>query len=149
MRWCLRPLPYRDPASLVLIDISPAAAAPVLADVGLARSRANVERLRPGSTARRAATLVASGEPEQVQSAFITWNFLSLLGVAPVAGRDFTEADASPGAPPVALLSHALWIARFGGDASIVGRTVRVSGDVRHRRGRHSGDVPISGDWRD
>ena len=52
------------------------------------------------------ATLVAGGEPEQVQSAFITWNFLSLLGVGPKAGRDFTEADASRGAPPVALLGH-------------------------------------------
>ena len=76
------------------------------------------------------ATLVAGGEPEQVQSAFITWNFLSLLGVAPMAGRDFTEADAFPGAPPVALLSHGFWTARFSGDPSIVGRTVTVSGDV-------------------
>ena len=125
----LRPIPYRDPTSLALIDISPTLSAPSwLTSAWRARARTLTDMA--GFNGPRAATLNAGGEPEQVQSALITWNFLSLLGVAPATGRDFTQTDASPGAVPVALLSHALWIARFGGDASIVGRTVRISGDA-------------------
>ena len=125
----LRPIPYRDPASLVLIDISLTLSAPSWLTSSW-RDRARTLSDMAGFNGPRAATLNAGSEPEQVQSALITWNFLSLLGVAPAAGRDFMEADASAGAIPVALLSHALWITRFGGDASIVGRTLRVSGDA-------------------
>jgi putative ABC transport system permease protein len=124
-----RPLPYRDPASLVVVETPPV----LLADSWLTaawRERAKTLSDFGGFNGPTPGTLVAGGEPEQVQSAFITWNFLSLLGVSPQAGRDFTEADASRGASPVALLSHNFWIARFGGDPSIVGRTVTVSGAV-------------------
>jgi putative ABC transport system permease protein len=124
----LRPIPYRDPASLVLIDISPVTSAPSwLTSAWRARSRTLSDIA--GFNGPHPATLNAGGEPEQVQSALVTWNFLTFLGVAPAVGRPFTAADASPGAVAVALLSHELWIKRFGGDASIVGRTVRVSGD--------------------
>ena len=112
----LRPLPYRDPASLVLIETAPQ----TLAESWLTaawRERAQTVSDLAGFNGPSPATLVAGGEPEQVQSAFVTWNFLSLLGVAPMAGRDFAEADAFPGAPPVALLSHGFWTARFSGDA--------------------------------
>ena len=61
-----------------------------------------------------------------------------------MAGRDFAEADAFPGAPPVALLSHGFWTARFGGDASIVGRTVSVSGAVVTVVGVMPADLPVS-----
>ena len=125
----LRPLPYRDPASLVLIETAPLTVAESWMTTAW-RDRARTLSDLAGFNGPMPATLVAGGEPEQVQSAFITWNFLSLLGVATTAGRDLTEADAVPGAPPVALLSHDFWIARFGGDASIVGRTVAVSGAV-------------------
>jgi predicted permease len=124
----LRPLPYHAPASLVFVDLSPGGGA----DAWLTSAWREHARSVPdiaGFDGPRAATLVA-GEPDQVQSAFITWNFLSLLGVAPAAGRAFVEADGRPDAPPVALISHALWVTRFGRDASVVGRTVRVSGDI-------------------
>ena len=143
----LRPLPYRDPASLVVVDTRPLPLAQSWLTAAW-RERAKTLSDFAGFNGPTPATLVAGGEPEQVQSAFITWNFLSLLGVSPAAGRDFTEADASPGAAPVALLSHNFWIARFGGDASIVGRTVSGQRRCPHRRGRDAGDVPVSRDWR-
>ena len=125
----LRPLPYRDPASLVLLDTAPL---PVAEPWMTAAWRARAQTLSDfaGFNGPVPATLVAGGESEQVQSAVITWNFLSLLGVGPAAGRDFMAADAAPGAPAVALVSHHLWTARFGRDASVVGRTVTVSGAV-------------------
>ena len=53
-------------------------------------------------------------------------NFLSTLGIAPAAGRDFHREDDRPGAPKVAMLSYALWQSRFAGDPGAVGRTIRV-----------------------
>jgi predicted permease len=125
----LRPLPYRDPGSLVLVETAPPSPAEPWVTAAW-RDRAKTVSDFAGFNGPIAATLVAGGESEQVQSAFITWNFLSLLGVSPAVGRDFTEGDAAPGAPAVALLSHHLWTARFGRESSIVGRTVTVSGTI-------------------
>jgi hypothetical protein len=57
----------------------------------------------------------------------LTDNGFTLLGVRPAAGRLFTLADART---QVVVLSHDYWQTRFGGDASIVGRTVRLNGEV-------------------
>ena len=123
----LRPLPYRDPANLVLIDTS---------RQGQARSwltSAWRERARTlsdfvGFNGPRAATLVDAGVSRQVDAADVTWNFLSFLGVTPVMGRDFTSRDAAPGAPAVGLLSHEFWRQALGSDAAIVGKTLTVTG---------------------
>lgn len=55
-------------------------------------------------------------------------NLFGLLGVPPAQGRDFTAADALPGARPVLLLSDRIWRTRFGGRADIVGAEVRING---------------------
>ena len=82
-----------------------------------------------GFNCPRAATLVDVGESDQVDSANVTWNFLSFLGVPSAAGRDFTEADASAGAPTVVVLTYDLWMRRFGGGRDVLGRTVTLSGE--------------------
>ena len=51
-------------------------------------------------------------------------DFLATLGIVPAAGRDFHPEDDRPGAPKVALLSHAMWQSRFGGDPGGVGKTI-------------------------
>ncbi|HET9372956.1 MAG TPA: ABC transporter permease [Vicinamibacterales bacterium] len=56
----------------------------------------------------------------------LTAGFLPTLGVPPLLGRGFTEADSVPGAERVALLSWELWQSRFGGDAGVLGRTFRA-----------------------
>ena len=66
--------------------------------------------------------------PEQRPGAWLTPNTFVLLGVQPVQGRAFTEADARAGAPAVVLISHELWQARFAGAPDIVGRTIRLDG---------------------
>ena len=43
-------------------------------------------------------------------------------------GRDFMESDGKAGAPPVVLIGHRMWTTRFDGDASVVGREVRLNG---------------------
>jgi predicted permease len=68
-----------------------------------------------------------AGEPEQFQAAAISWDLFPTLGVAPVLGRGFDEADDRPGAGGVVLISHDLWTVRYQGDSRIVGRAVRVN----------------------
>lgn len=59
----------------------------------------------------------------------VTWNYWSVLGVEPQPGRAFlAQEDRRGAAAPVVILSHALWRERFGGDPSIIGSTVRLSG---------------------
>ncbi|MGA9423192.1 MAG: ABC transporter permease, partial [Rhodanobacteraceae bacterium] len=65
--------------------------------------------------------------PERYDGAFVTGNLFHVLGVAPVLGRDFSLADEREGAPPVVMLSHDLWVSRYGADAGVIGRQVRVN----------------------
>jgi predicted permease len=70
-----------------------------------------------------------AGASELVGLQLVSGNYFEVLGVRPSRGRLLTDADdAAPGASPVAVLSHALWQRRFGGDPSVVGRTVRLNG---------------------
>ncbi len=60
--------------------------------------------------------------------AHTTENFLRILGVTPMLGRDFTAADNKPGAEKVALIGYNIWQRDFGGSKDIVGRGVRING---------------------
>lgn len=53
--------------------------------------------------------------------------YFPVLGVPMALGRPLGPGDDSPGAPPVAVLSHTFWLRAFGGDPDIVGRTIRVN----------------------
>ena len=67
---------------------------------------------------------------ERVRSGFVSANLFSLIGQAPVIGREFTEADDQPGAEPVAIIGHSVWQNRYDGDPAVLGRTLRASGEV-------------------
>lgn len=128
----LRPLPYAAPERLVALwDARP--------ETGINRSRVSgfnyqrwVERARSfealalvGSTS---GAVLGSGEPFEVEGLRVTCNVFNVLGVRAVAGRGLIGADCDPGAPRVMVLTHALWMSRFGGDASVIGRGVTFDG---------------------
>jgi putative ABC transport system permease protein len=85
-------------------------------------------------------TLTGDGPPEQITNAYVTWNLLDLLGARPLLGRNHVADDAfvidpsqfgspNPDLPPgKVVLSYGLWQRRFGGDPSIVGRTILLDG---------------------
>ena len=68
------------------------------------------------------------GEPERLTGVPVTQNFFSVLGVEPLAGRFFDDAESRWNAPRTVVLGYAFWRRRFGGDRSIVGRPVVLDG---------------------
>ncbi len=66
--------------------------------------------------------------PEMVVGAHVSHDAFRLLRTPPLQGRDFLPEDDVDGAPGTAILSHALWTSRYGGDPDVIGRTIRVDG---------------------
>jgi putative ABC transport system permease protein len=85
-------------------------------------------------------TLTGYGPPERITNAYVTWNLFDLLGVRPFLGRAPTADDAfpidpkafgspNPDLPPgKVVLTYELWQRRFGGDQSVIGRTIQMDG---------------------
>lgn len=85
-------------------------------------------------------TITGDGPPERITNAYVTANLLSLLGVEPALGRTHVAEDAfvidpksfgspNPDLPPgKVVLSYGLWQRRFGGDPSVLGRTIQLDG---------------------
>jgi putative ABC transport system permease protein len=126
----LRPLPFPEPDQLVT----------------LSEIRANGSRLpanpldfedweaRAGAFSAIAAVTRGSssitgpdGAAEEIPSQAVTTRFFDVLGVRPIAGRTFLEADEGP-APDVVVMSEAFWRTRFGADPTLVGRATRLGG---------------------
>ena len=76
-------------------------------------------------------SVTGTGEPEQVRTLEVTDGILSILGVQPMLGRVFRREDDSPAAPETVILTYGYWRRKFGGDPSVVGRTLAVDGRVR------------------
>ena len=71
--------------------------------------------------------LTGQGEAERLRGAMVTDAFFEVLGLSPMLGHTLQRGDEPQGAESSVVLSHGLWQRRFGGDPSIVGRTVRLN----------------------
>src|SRR5437762_6081976 len=81
-----------------------------------------------GAAMQRSFNLTGHGEPERARGASIMADYLTTLGVKPILGRGFTNAEDRPGGPAVALISYGRWQKHFGGDPSIIGKTLNLEG---------------------
>jgi predicted permease len=70
------------------------------------------------------------GRPIRYYGAYTTANLFDVLRVRPMLGRTFSAEDDRPGAPQVIILSYRAWRDRFGGDPTIVGRSVRANAEL-------------------
>jgi len=131
----LRPLPFYQADELVAVahsapgvNLKNAGAAPFLyftyrdesktfEDVGLWNS---------GTT-----SLTGLAEPEEIRSLNLTPNVLPILKVQPAVGRTFSETDGKSQQPLTVMLTYGYWRTKFGGDRSIVGRTITLDGRSR------------------
>ena len=128
----LRPLPVHEPDRLIYLTFP--GSNPdrpedgTFSDPEFVRlreaGRGRVDLFALGSPNRPRVTFdVGRGERESVRSQFVSGDAFVRLGVDPAAGRLFTvQDDQHPGTHPIAVLSHAFWMQRFGGDPAIVGR---------------------------
>jgi putative ABC transport system permease protein len=65
--------------------------------------------------------------PQRFFGARVSSNTFALVGERPILGRDFLPADDQPGAPSVCIIGYGMWKTRYGGDPSIIGRTIRLN----------------------
>ena len=73
--------------------------------------------------------ITGANEPERVIGRLVTPSFFSTLGVQPMLGRAFTEAENKPGTPPVIVISHGLWQRQFSGASDVIGKTIMYNGE--------------------
>lgn len=74
-------------------------------------------------------SLNVDGVNERTFGEIVSGNYFSVLGLRPALGRGFLpEEDRKPGAAAVTVISHKFWQTRFGGDAAIVGRNIKLNG---------------------
>ena len=125
----LRPLPYPDADRLVRIYSDAGRFTfpfSVVDYLALSSQQTQFEGMATYST--RPVSYADGAGAELLQARVVSWEFFSVLGLAPAGGRDFTEQDGRPGAPPVAIASHAFWQQRLGGRQDAVGRPLRLDG---------------------
>jgi predicted permease len=132
----LRPLPYKDPGRLMQFQGDARSGPLSVIDSSVtytdfvawkSQSRAfdNVAAYyRPGGFTR---VTLTGAEPESVQGGFVSSDFFPVMGIAPILGRWFTSREEKQ-RDRVVVLSHVLWMRRFGGSSDAVGRTLEIDG---------------------
>ncbi|HMA42906.1 MAG TPA: ABC transporter permease, partial [Gemmatimonadales bacterium] len=128
----LRPLPNRDGDRLLYLRQS--ADGPGQANISF--SVPEVRDLRTGVPSLGgiaeyspwSLTLQGDDDAVRIDVGLVTGNYFDVMGLSPVLGRLTRPSDDGPGVPPVMILTHAFWIKRFGGDAGVIGRQVKLDG---------------------
>ena len=82
-------------------------------------------------------------KPEQVLTTIASANFFGCLGIRPLLGRDFQSADEQVNTPQVAILGQGVWKRNFGADRAVVGRTIRMDGEILTVIGVLPSDLPL------
>jgi putative ABC transport system permease protein len=126
----LRPLPYEDPASLVKInETRPDGGIGAVSYLNFSDWRKDHGVFRSIALFRSLAfNLGGRAEPERITGALVSADFFRTLGITPVTGRYFAEGEDRAGGDAVAVISHALWQRRFGGERDVAGRSLTVDG---------------------
>ncbi len=133
----LRPLPYPNPDRLVTIrtevDFPDGSVSQPMPSMDDMRAWQNADDVFLSVAAWGGAFggRIADGpEPERIQVFEFTEDYLSMHGVTPFLGRDFSFEDMRAEAPPVALLGYGYWQSRYGGRTDAIGESIRLSDGV-------------------
>jgi putative ABC transport system permease protein len=126
----LRPLPYPEPDGLVRVyEVLPQLGLFSVAPANFFDWRAqNAVFDRLGAYTSASATLDGPDGPERIQGLQVSWDLFPTLRTAPAIGTVFTKDEDQPGGNRVVMLSHGLWMRRFGGNPEIIGTSVMLSG---------------------
>ena len=127
----LQPLPYQDPDRLVWAwgNIQNGGNRASVAPLDYLDYRSQNKTFEHfAAYMGLSANLTGSGEPERLTATGVTGNFFAAFGVRPALGRGFTLENEKSGQDQVTVLSHSFWQKRFGGDPSIVNKTIVLDG---------------------
>ena len=128
----LRPLPYAQPDRLVRIytDAPPFQWRFSMVDyLALREQQTQFEQVAVYT--QRTVSFSDGVVAERLQSKVVSAGYFSLLGINPVIGRNFTDADNQVGRPPVVIVTHGFWQRRLGGRPDALARPIRIDG-VNH-----------------
>ena len=131
----LKQLPYSKPDELVMVWEQRRAPENVLKNVVSAADFLDWRHRQEPFVAVAAfssqnVTLTGQGEPRDVATAAVSWQFFELFGVVPAHGRRFQPEDEVVGRHRVMLISDGLWRRVFGADPGVVGRKIDVNGNA-------------------
>jgi len=127
----LRPLVNRDEERLIYIRQS----APGIGQENTTFSMPEVNDLEARATTIRAFGDFSTAEfamtgggtgPRLVSAGVVNGSFFEVMGLRPVLGRLLSPEDDGPAAAPVAVLTHKFWTTTFGGDPSVIGKTINL-----------------------
>jgi len=129
----LRPLPYPDSEQLYRVYTTNhergwdyvSYSVPDFLDL-----RERIETMSVAAYTRASFNLSGGDRPERLTGGQVTSDFFNVLGVQPAMGRTFTLGEEREGSGDVAIISHELWLRRFGGDRNVLGSTVLLDGRV-------------------
>jgi putative ABC transport system permease protein len=126
----LRPLSYRDADRIVFLWSSrDGRAREPLTPARLLDFRERMTAVNGvAGISQIAVNMTSGGDPERIRASSVSSNFFDILGVAPVLGDAFHGGAADDRA---VVLGYGLWVRRFGGDRTIVGRQIVVNGTAR------------------
>ncbi|HEY6487891.1 MAG: ABC transporter permease [Terracidiphilus sp.] len=136
----LKPLPYPDSDRLVAVWLNTSGAVgpgsfsnglPLSSSMYFTFSDHNRTFQSIGVWTERNANITGIAQPEEVHTAAISGGVLESLAVPAVAGRWFSQADQDPHGAKTVMLSYGYWQRRFGGDRSVIGRTIQVDAESR------------------
>ena len=127
----LRPLPYADPESLVMVWESrpkQGVTENVVAAADLKDWKEQNQTFEQLAAYKgETFSLTDIDLPTQIYGGSVSANFFTLLGVRPVLGRTFNAEEEMPGNERVVLMSYGLWQKWFGSDPGIINRTIRLN----------------------
>jgi putative ABC transport system permease protein len=128
----LRPLPFKEPGSLVMVwetNRSHGADRNVVSPANYLDWRAQNSTFSDiGSYIDWRANLTGVDEPVEVAVSIATASFFQVLGVTPELGRVYTPEEDAPNGPQVVVLSHRLWERRFGARQEAIGARLELNG---------------------
>jgi predicted permease len=125
----LKPLPVRDPASIVRLERrSPNSYTSEMAYPSFLFYQQHVRTLSATMAVLGVPPMQIDDDPGLTSASFVTPNYFTELGTPAAYGRLFElSRDASPASPPAVILSYELWQHRFSGDPSVIGRVIHIN----------------------
>jgi putative ABC transport system permease protein len=126
----LKPLPYPNPERLLLIwEKPPGGGNNVVSALNYLDWHAQADAFeQTAASTGGSVTLTGHGEPQQIRAGRVSAGYFNVFGVHAAHGRTFAPDEDQLGREHVVVLSHRLWANEFGGDASLVGRSILLDG---------------------